>query len=252
MTGRLDAGRHHRRPAGEAGVRRSGSARQTVPDHRWHVPRPVDRDRRSGWTHSERRPRERSPSADLLAVWPEDAGSYGARSENLRPPGILHHSRRGANTKGRPGATAVRRSIDGRVAHTQPAAAASAYRDGLAIRRRFASPRLFGTVRRHLVFDRTAAARVRNTNRVGSRFVPRAETCSPASCMVSAGGTAAGLVLVWPVGIARRSFLYGVGGADPVALAGAALVLAAVGLFAGWGPGRKAARLDPATFLRAD
>jgi predicted permease len=65
-------------------------------------------------------------------------------------------------------------------------------------------------------------------------------------------GTAAGLVLVWPVGIALRSFLYGVGGADPVALAGAALILAAVGLFAGWGPARKAARLDPATVLRAD
>jgi ABC-type antimicrobial peptide transport system permease subunit len=37
---------------------------------------------------------------------------------------------------------------------------------------------------------------------------------------------------------------------DPVTFAGAAAVLAAVGVIAAWLPARRAARLDPATVLR--
>ena len=46
------------------------------------------------------------------------------------------------------------------------------------------------------------------------------------------------------------SFLYGVGTADPLALAGAAAVLVAAGLLAASVPARRASRVDPAVVLR--
>jgi len=46
------------------------------------------------------------------------------------------------------------------------------------------------------------------------------------------------------------SFLYGVGVADPLALAGAAAVLLGAGLLAAWLPARRASRIDPAGALR--
>jgi putative ABC transport system permease protein len=46
------------------------------------------------------------------------------------------------------------------------------------------------------------------------------------------------------------SFLYGVGTADPLALAGAAAVLLGAGLLAAWLPARRASRIDPAGALR--
>ena len=46
------------------------------------------------------------------------------------------------------------------------------------------------------------------------------------------------------------SFLYGVGTADPLALAGAVAVLLAAGLLAAWLPARRAGRIDPAVVLR--
>jgi ABC-type antimicrobial peptide transport system permease subunit len=49
-----------------------------------------------------------------------------------------------------------------------------------------------------------------------------------------------------------RSMLYGVKPSDPVALGGAALLLLAVALVAGWWPARKAARLDPMAALRSE
>jgi putative ABC transport system permease protein len=45
-------------------------------------------------------------------------------------------------------------------------------------------------------------------------------------------------------------FLYGVGTADPVTLAGAAAVLMGTGLIAAWLPARRASRIDPAVVLR--
>jgi putative ABC transport system permease protein len=46
------------------------------------------------------------------------------------------------------------------------------------------------------------------------------------------------------------SFLYGVGAADPPALAGATAVLMGAGLLAAWLPARRASRIDPAGVLR--
>jgi putative ABC transport system permease protein len=65
-----------------------------------------------------------------------------------------------------------------------------------------------------------------------------------------ASGAAIGLGLsLWAAKFVE-SFLFGVDARDPVTLAGAASVLVAVGLFAGWLPARKASRLDPTSMLR--
>jgi predicted permease len=65
-------------------------------------------------------------------------------------------------------------------------------------------------------------------------------------------GSAAGLVLAWPVGAAIRSLLFGVDRADLVSLAIAPALLIAVAVLAGFGPARRAARTDPAVTLRAE
>jgi ABC-type lipoprotein release transport system permease subunit len=50
----------------------------------------------------------------------------------------------------------------------------------------------------------------------------------------------------------RDSFAYGLRPNDPATIAAAVLVLAAVGLIAGYFPARRAARVDPMTALRHD
>lgn len=65
-----------------------------------------------------------------------------------------------------------------------------------------------------------------------------------------ATGIGLGLVAVLALGRLLASFLYGVGSADPVALAGAALILLGAGLLAAWIPARRASRIDPALVLR--
>jgi predicted permease len=65
-------------------------------------------------------------------------------------------------------------------------------------------------------------------------------------------GSAIGLAVAWPVGRALRSQLYGVGGADPVALVLAPALLLLIALLAGLGPAFKAGRADPATLLRSE
>jgi ABC-type antimicrobial peptide transport system permease subunit len=44
--------------------------------------------------------------------------------------------------------------------------------------------------------------------------------------------------------------VFGVPPRDPATLAGAAIVLAAIGALAGWLPARRASRIDPAHVLR--
>ena len=63
-------------------------------------------------------------------------------------------------------------------------------------------------------------------------------------------GLLVGLLAVFALGRLLASFLYGVGTADPLALAAAAGVLVAAGLVAASVPARRASRVDPAVILR--
>ncbi len=65
-------------------------------------------------------------------------------------------------------------------------------------------------------------------------------------------GSFIGVIAAWPVGRALQSQLYGVGGADAVALAGALVLLLVTALLAGLGPARRAGRVDPAVTLRSE
>jgi predicted permease len=65
-------------------------------------------------------------------------------------------------------------------------------------------------------------------------------------------GSVIGLIVAWPVGSALRSQLYGVGGADAMALAAALSLLLVIALLAGLVPARRAGRVDPAVTLRSE
>lgn len=65
-------------------------------------------------------------------------------------------------------------------------------------------------------------------------------------------GSAIGLVVAWPVGRAFQSLLYGVGSADAVSLVAAPSLLLVTSLLAGFGPARRAGRIDPAVTLRGE
>jgi putative ABC transport system permease protein len=65
-----------------------------------------------------------------------------------------------------------------------------------------------------------------------------------------AGGIAAGALMFLAVARWLASFLYGVGAADPLAMAAAAGVLLLTGLLAAWIPAWRASRTDPAAVLR--
>ncbi len=69
---------------------------------------------------------------------------------------------------------------------------------------------------------------------------------------VMAGGVAFGVGLAFAGERMTRHLLYGSGGADAGMYAVAALVVAAVGLFACWMPARRASRIDPMRALRQD
>jgi ABC-type antimicrobial peptide transport system permease subunit len=69
------------------------------------------------------------------------------------------------------------------------------------------------------------------------------------SSLVAAGILAGIAVSVWGSTFVT-GLIYGVPAADPLTLAGAALVLVAVGVAASWAPARRAARIDPGILLR--
>jgi putative ABC transport system permease protein len=71
------------------------------------------------------------------------------------------------------------------------------------------------------------------------------------SLLVGLGIVIGGLASVWAVQF-TKTLLFGLTPRDPLSFVAAALVLAAVGLLAGWLPARQAARIDPATVLRSE
>jgi putative ABC transport system permease protein len=63
-------------------------------------------------------------------------------------------------------------------------------------------------------------------------------------------GVVIGIGLSWWAGTYIVALLYGLQPRDPLTMTGAAMVLLAAGMIAGWLPARRAARLDPTTALR--
>lgn len=69
---------------------------------------------------------------------------------------------------------------------------------------------------------------------------------------MTAIGVTIGLAIAWAVGRVAQSLLYEMSGSDPLAFAGAAIVLAAVAVIAGYAPAARAASVDPINALRAE
>jgi putative ABC transport system permease protein len=67
--------------------------------------------------------------------------------------------------------------------------------------------------------------------------------------LVGAGIVLGSVVSLWAANLVS-TLLYGLQPRDPLTLAAAAAVLAAIGAFAGWLPARRASRIDPARVLR--
>lgn len=69
---------------------------------------------------------------------------------------------------------------------------------------------------------------------------------------IMTSGVAAGLLVAWPLSQTVRAFLFHVEPHEFVVYAGAAFVLLSAGLFAAFGPARRASRVDPVIALRAE
>ncbi len=65
-------------------------------------------------------------------------------------------------------------------------------------------------------------------------------------------GVALGLPAAWAAGRAAESQLFGLSPLDPLSLAGAATLLAVVGMTAGYVPARRAAATEPVLALRTE
>jgi predicted permease len=106
------------------------------------------------------------------------------------------------------------------------------------------------------VYGVLACAVSARTRELGVRMALGARPSDVASLVLKDGarlavlGVLLGLGLAAGVGRVLGSILYGVSGADPLAFAGMAALLAAVALFASWLPARRASRVDPLTALR--
>jgi ABC-type antimicrobial peptide transport system permease subunit len=69
--------------------------------------------------------------------------------------------------------------------------------------------------------------------------------------LIGAGFIAGSVVAVWSAGV-LRSQVYGISNTSPLTFAAAATVLAFAVLLGCYLPARRAARVDPASVLRAD
>ena len=65
-------------------------------------------------------------------------------------------------------------------------------------------------------------------------------------------GAAIGLPFAWGLGRLVESLLFGVKAADPAILSGSVVLMAAVGLLAGYLPARRAAKVSPTDALRGE
>jgi predicted permease len=96
------------------------------------------------------------------------------------------------------------------------------------------------------------------TRELGIRMALGATPNAVAAAMTRYGiglagvGIGIGLALFALVARFLRAMLFGVTASDPLALGGAALLLVALALLASWLPARRAARIDPASALRAE
>ena len=85
---------------------------------------------------------------------------------------------------------------------------------------------------------------------LGATPAPRSASCWGASPGWSPIGVALGLAASLALSPVVRTLLYELEPRDPATIARTAVVLAIVGLLAGWLPARRAARIDPAQVLR--
>jgi predicted permease len=209
----------------------------------------------------------------VVADTPQENAARGARPEMYRPlaqdvrmgPSGLAVVLRAAGDPGRL-ATALRREVaavrsDVAVSDVVPLAGLA--RDSLATPRA-ASHVLLGFAALALglaalgLYGVVACLVGESTRELGVRLALGAQPASLVALVLRrslalAGlGLAAGLSAALAVGRLLEGVLFGISPRDPATLAGVTLVLLLAAAAAGYGPARRASRLDPAQVLRAD
>ena len=71
-------------------------------------------------------------------------------------------------------------------------------------------------------------------------------------CLMAGAGLTIGVPLVLMGSRYVKSFMYGIAPNDPLAIAGAVVLLLGAGLLAGFVPARRASHIDPLTAIRMD